>query len=102
ETVRKTNRGDDAATWTLGNVQSGGVAIERPQSLADIRQADARRRVARLGEPGAVVADADDEGSVLALCRDLERAGVAALRDAVAQRVLDERLQDELRHERGA
>ena len=91
--------------------QAGGLAVELEavvgaeevlQPRARRRDADAllqrRQRVFR--QPDAVVAHFHPQLVALAARGDVDVAGPGLLRDAVLDRVLDERLEDQVRHER--
>ena len=76
------------------------VAVEALEAIARVRQADAAvqpRARARV-QSDAVVPHLEPELVRLAARRDLHDARAAARRDAVLDRVLDERLQDQPRH----
>src|SRR6202043_379545 len=85
--------------------QRAVLMIERCQPRADVGSADAItrfRRFRRIPWPhqtGAVVAYPEHEPVAAPLSTDLHEPRLLAPRDSVAQRVLDEGLKDEVRHE---
>src|SRR4030095_930421 len=80
-----------------GGAARGAVRRRGPRSR--VFQADARTIPGRPRERPPVVADADLEETVVSLRADLDRAAPGQGRDSVLDRILDQRLQDEVRHE---
>ena len=84
-------------------LEAMAIAVEVLEPGSGVRQADARlKRVQLVGrQPDAVVAHRQREQSVaVRRARDVDPAAADSRADAVAQRVLDERLEKQIRHRR--
>src|ERR1043165_4952183 len=90
--IRHDDLGDRAASLGVAQRERRFAAVVLFEPRACVAEADAG---GRLADAGAVVAHADRDTVAVAARGDLEHAGLAVL-----ERVLDERLQDEVRHER--
>src|SRR3569833_1043517 len=84
------------------------LALELQARAAGVEQREPRPRTREPGprfarctsERRTIVADAQHDVAIAQLARDLDPPGHGAARDAVLERVLDERRELELRHER--
>ena len=95
----------DATAWYVGDIQGCRLwAVQLAQARAGVRQPDAlaRRSAIDRTEPVAAIPHREFDVQPRSTRGYAKQRGSGTSRDAVAKRVLDQRLQDERRHERGA
>ncbi len=89
---------EDAAAGIVAHGQRRLLAIEAIDPRSRIRQADAFTPLPVLRQPRPIVPDAQPERVAVGLRLDRQCARTHQRLEAVANRVLDERLQDQRRH----
>src|SRR5713226_6581797 len=77
-----------------------GISIQLREARTGVRDADALAPRGLRAQPGPVVAEANLQHPVLPPGRNLQPPSLGPERDAVQNRVLDERLQREIRNAR--
>src|SRR5205823_5596828 len=101
---RSTLKPSSSGIWTSKNTRSGAAAAMAAAASRPLAHTPAsttsRSRAGRLGEPRAVVPHREMQGPVDAPRADQHAADRGPRRDAVLDRVLDERLENEVRHRR--
>src|SRR5690606_12446845 len=100
---RERDRSAGAATGRGSEGERGGGSVERVEAGARVAEADALRRAlgGLVRQAGAVVLHVEHEAGARSARADGEAAGaVLDAADAVLDGVLDERLEDQVRHER--
>src|SRR5262245_5516447 len=73
------------------------LAVELLQTLPTIAKSDAAR-LRRCSHAGPVIHNAQVNKSIVALRLDLNDPGICPIRDPVTDRVLDQRLKNQIRH----
>src|SRR3954463_6783335 len=92
--------GNGAAARRVDETQLLAGTIERRETFAHVRQADAVPGAGQdLPQADAVVGDTEDEPTLSEPRRDFDTSRCHAPRESVSNRVLDERLEYEPRHE---